>query len=301
MPRTQGLANASQAFYSNIWNVAAKIQQDRSLHLHEMDNLYMEACLHEMPDQFLSLLEATIADRSTYNARKTVLDAVELSSHDSKMVDALGANEGVLRGGGVQARGHSAKQGLKYATSRSAALLDNLHRKLMHDRSLHHQELSNLYMEGVRNDLPSSYMGMMEGMLHDRKVYNTRKTSLDAAQWAEVDAYAAENLGSMAAGQLAGGATKRRSKGRRHIKSKSKSRSRSTGRHHPSSPRKSNHAHSPRKSKSMDRHHDPHSPRKYTVECAGDLYNRKDSFNNLEAANVWKDIMTARDHKCHNV
>lgn len=79
--------------------------------------------------------------------------------------------------------------------------------KMMQERSLHSQDLVNVYMEAVASGVPSRYLSMMEGMIADRGAYNTRKTLLDAAELTKHQAKLKASLGSQA-GVLSGGAAR---------------------------------------------------------------------------------------------
>ena len=194
MPRTQALANVTHSLNSNAWNVAAKMQQSRSLHMHEMSNLYMEACLSGLPTGYLSLLETTMNKRSLYNNQKSDNDSMLLSDHDMKLKNALEHNPNVLSGGAVSTNTRNARQALKYSTKRTNALLENLNQKLMHDRSVHMHELVNLYNEARRVGIYSPYVKMLNTMLSNRKMYDNRRTQMDATEWASGEAFARQQL-----------------------------------------------------------------------------------------------------------
>lgn len=68
-----------------------------------------------------------------------------------------------------------------------------MHRKLAHDRSIHAQELNNLYEEAVGLVGGSAYTALLARMVSDRKKYNERKTLLDAAQWQHVESVVKDN------------------------------------------------------------------------------------------------------------
>lgn len=81
----------------------------------------------------------------------------------------------------------------------------NLEQKLAQDRGLHMHELTNAYMEAVNADMPTSYLDMMENVIHQRSVFNDRKTTLDAMEWGMHDAKLKKALGANR-GVLSGGA-----------------------------------------------------------------------------------------------
>lgn len=60
--------------------------------------------------------------------------------------------------------------------------LSNTQQKIMQERSIHGQELSNVYMEAVATGAPPAYLSMLEAMIADRSAYSTRKMFLDAAE-----------------------------------------------------------------------------------------------------------------------
>jgi hypothetical protein len=84
--------------------------------------------------------------------------------------------------------------------------LMNTQQKIMQERSIHGQELSNVYMEAVSNGAPAPYLSMLEAMIADRSAYSTRKTFLDAAELTKHSAKLNSALGSNV-GVLTGGAS----------------------------------------------------------------------------------------------
>jgi hypothetical protein len=250
MPRSEAFASAIRQYQDATMDIAAKIQQDRSLHMRELANLYMEACSSdEVSDDYLSMLEATIADRSTFSARKTMLEAGDIDEHAEKLAGALNRNQNILQGGAVSSHGISGRNGLKYSTTRSAAVLENMHKKLMHDRSVHFQELENIYTEGLRGGEHPGYVSMVKDMLDARQEFNTRKTMLDAANWVELEEDMTGRLGERTARQLEGGARA--------------------------------------------------GADTISVRCSneeGDAHS--ETFADHEAANMWKQVMEARDFHC---
>ena len=217
MTKISKYADTVQAYNSAIDNVSANIQQDRSLHLADLTNIYMEAALTDAPAPVMSLLEQVITDRDTFSQRKLVLDAAELTQHEQKLSRALGDNVGTLAGGSrdLIVNNHEAKKAMAYAAERSNALLYNMYKKLSHDRSIHEQELNNIYLETMKVSGRNNFTSMIEHMMDDRKTYNSRKMALDAGLWAQVENFAKDNIGSgvLRAGadvELSGGAKKRR-------------------------------------------------------------------------------------------
>ena len=68
-------ASALHQYDQQVWNTQQKMMQERSLHSQDLVNTYMEAVLSGVPSNYLSMIEAMIADRSAYNTRKMLLDA----------------------------------------------------------------------------------------------------------------------------------------------------------------------------------------------------------------------------------
>ena len=193
-------ANLLQHYNSTAWNLLQKIQQDRGVHMSEMSNVYMEAVRAGLPDGFLSMVEHMIADRSTYNQRKTVLDGSEMSKHSMKVSAALGPHSDVLTGGASQLAGgghydRKTLKGMDYATQRYNALVYNLNKKLAHDRSVHFSELRNVHREAARLNGGADFTAMLANMVGNRATFNARKTAYDAAEWAELEA-AATDMGA---------------------------------------------------------------------------------------------------------
>ncbi len=160
------------AYNDGVNDLAAKIQQERAAHIDDLVNLYLEANLVQVPGGLLSLLESMIDNRTVFNQRKTLIDAVELRKHDDKIRD---------------------KGRTPYTLKRSAALFDNLNKKLMRDRSVHWNELLNV-KEQCDQVSHGGFQDLLNRMLKDRKMFNERRTVLDAAQWENVDTFAEEQL-----------------------------------------------------------------------------------------------------------
>lgn len=83
--------------------------------------------------------------------------------------------------------------------------LANTQQKIMQERSIHGQELSNVYMEAVSAGAPPAYLSMLEAIIADRSAYSTRKTYLDAAELTKHNTKMNSALGSNV-GVLTGGA-----------------------------------------------------------------------------------------------
>ena len=195
MLQTQALANVTHNLNAHVMDVSAKVQHGRSLHMHEMGNLYMEACLWGLPSPYLSLLETTMSARHAFNSKKLNLDTEVLSDHTYKLNQALAQNSYVLSGGGGILRGgEQAHQALEYASKRSAALFENLNQKLMHDQSVHSSELSNLYNEAVRTNMPPSYVALAQRMVGNRQMFDARKLDLNAMAWANSEMHTRQQL-----------------------------------------------------------------------------------------------------------
>jgi hypothetical protein len=182
-------ASALHQYDQQVWNTQQKMMQERSLHSQDLVNTYMEAVLSGVPSNYLSMIEAMIADRSAYNTRKMLLDAAELTKHQAKLKAALGAQVGVLSGGAVAlSGGASSKSAIKsfdYAGKRSNALLSSMYTKLSHDRSVHMHELNNLHAEEMKlsGGQSTAFSTMLSSLINDRRTFNARKTALDAGQW----------------------------------------------------------------------------------------------------------------------
>ena len=185
-------ASALQQYNHFLMNTQQKIMQERSVHGQELTNVYMQAVAAGAPPGYLSMLEAMIADRSTYNMRKTFVDAAELTKHGKKLNVALGPHVGVLAGGAAGLRGgadsREGRRALGYAAKRSNALLENLFTKLAHDRAVHLAELHNVHAEALAAYGGASPLStMINAMVNDRTKYNARKEALDAMQWTQLN------------------------------------------------------------------------------------------------------------------
>ena len=193
MPAAE-LANACRDYNTAVWNLQAKLQQDRQLHAHELANAYMEATVAGAVPAYLGMLETMLAERQHFNTAKSGIDAAEWKAHEDALRKLLGVHVGVVTKGsrGMLAGGSSsasvAKRLMTAARSYNAQVW-NLHRKLQHDRAVHAMELGNLYMEATRKEgkkgtpAPPEYADMLQRMLQDRLKHDARKTALVAAQW----------------------------------------------------------------------------------------------------------------------
>ena len=128
-----------------IQDISAKLVQDRTLHLHDMNHVYMQAVSSNMHPKYLARVEQAIAERYRYNNRKDRVDASELARHDQRLETALKQNNQVLSGGAIVDNSPEALKDIQYTVKRSEALLANLNEKLARDRDLHQQELHTLH------------------------------------------------------------------------------------------------------------------------------------------------------------
>lgn len=191
MQSHSSLANALTTYNHAIDDLTARVVQDRTLHKHDMNNLYMQAASEGMHDGYLSTLERAISDRSTYGQGKNIMDAVDLTAHQQKLKSALGHNKRVLSGGGVADNSPRALQGMQYAVRRSRDMVSNFNRKLAQDRELHRQELQALNAITPRNSMAKQLVG---GMVERRNEVNAARQLHDATVWAEADAHVAHTL-----------------------------------------------------------------------------------------------------------
>ncbi len=163
-----------EAYNDGVEDVGAKIQQERAVHLDDLVNLYLEANLVQLPGPLLSVLESMIDNRVVFNERKTLIDAIEMDKHAAKLKDGRNQN---------------------YCRKRSLALLDNLNKKLMRDRSVHWNELVDFrnQVSGARSVHPG-FQNMLSSLMGDRKQFNKRRTILDAAQRDNLEGFERDQL-----------------------------------------------------------------------------------------------------------
>ena len=184
MPSHGSYASALQTYNTSIDDVAARVQQDRTLHMHDLTTTYMHAISSGMPDQYLNMLERTIGERKIYNDRKMVFDAADLTLQNSKLTRALGANKGTLSGGGVHDTSRAALKGMHYSVQRANALYANFNQKLSHDRTVHANELSGILRTTPKATQTAS---VLKSLINMRETNNANRTLHDARMWADVD------------------------------------------------------------------------------------------------------------------
>lgn len=277
MTKISKYADTVQAYNSAIENVSANIQQDRSLHMSDLCNVYMEAALTQAPDGIMTMMEEIISDRSDFSDRKLVLDAAELTMHEQKLAKSLKQNTGVLSGGSrdIVISDHEAKKAMAYAAERSNALLYNMYKKISHDRSIHQQELNNIYFESLKVAGPNQFTSMLENMIEDRKVFNSRKMALDAGLWAQTENFVKDNIGRSV---LKAGADGKIRGGKRSLKLK------------------------PMKLDVGGQSFDVPPPKKpskkgFFMTCG----KKNERFENAQAAEMWRTLMNSRDTTCGQV
>ena len=179
-------------------DLTQRIMQDRTLHAHNLNEVYVQALAGGEHPGFISAIEQAIGERSLYNERKLVLDAGDLTVHDQKIQQALGHNSGALSGGGVVDTSRSALSGMEYAARRSNALHASFNQKLAQDRQVHAQELAALYSAAPNGPAKA----VLSSMVSARTMDNQSRTMHDANMWAQMDS----EVGSL----LGGGSTARR-------------------------------------------------------------------------------------------
>lgn len=197
MPGHSKYVSALKKYNVAIDDVAQRTMQDRQLHMHNMNELYIQALAGGEHPGYAAMLEQAIGERSIYNERKMIMDAADLTMHESKVGQALGHNRGALTGGAVVDAGAGALRGMSYAARRGNALHASFNQKLTHDRAVHQQELEALYSATPRNSACKSVAG---SMVKGRHANNESRTYHDAKMWASTDAgvYAALGGGAEA-------------------------------------------------------------------------------------------------------
>lgn len=184
---------SSIQFYDNaIEDMAARIQQDRSLHMHDLTSIYTNAVSTRLPPAYLTMMESVIGNRSIYNDRKLVMDAADLSVNESKIRNAMGANFTALAGGSINNATYDGLKGLHYSAQRCNALLSNFQQKLAHDRELHTMELKS-----VVDALPASSQAqtIASNLYNARLQSNNTRMMSDAKLWRSVETNVNQILG----------------------------------------------------------------------------------------------------------
>lgn len=192
MPSHEKYAKAIRYYDTAVDDISARVQQDRSLHMHDLTNVYMQAIATRMPSEYLTMLETTIGERSIYNDRKMVLDAADLTMQNKKLTNALQQNVNTLTGGGVVDRSGNAMKNMHYAAKRGNAMYANFNQKLAHDRSVHTSELNALLASTPPN---TPVAKVLTGLLNMRIKNNATRTAHDAKLWAKLDSQVNHMLG----------------------------------------------------------------------------------------------------------
>ena len=164
-----------------IEDTLAKIVQDRKVHKVELDNIYTEGVRDLVHPKILDSLQEKIMKREMTNHNKGQVDAMEWSKHDNSLLERL---SGRLEGGDVTPRLH---KNLRYTAKRGNSFFLNLNKKLHQDRGIHMRELEQVVDEAKRSGVSPQFVTFLDKTLENRKLYNSRKTALDVAQWEQLD------------------------------------------------------------------------------------------------------------------
>lgn len=185
-------ATALQIYGGACDDVSKRVIQDRTLHMHDLSELYMMALKDRMPQDYLSTVEQAMGERSVYNNRKMMMDAADFTTHDAKMSRVLGANTRALSGGGVVDSSPGALDAMKYSAMRSNAMYANFNQKLSHDRQLHLQELKALHSLTPSG---TASKNVLSNFISSRMNNNNSRTQHDANMWASTDMKVSNVLG----------------------------------------------------------------------------------------------------------
>lgn len=192
MTSHSNFARALQIYGGACDDVSKRVIQDRTLHMHDMSELYMMALKERMPTDYISTVEQAMGERSVYNSRKMIMDAADFTAHDRKLNGVMGANVRALSGGGVVDTSRGALDGLKYSAMRSNALYANFNQKLAHDRQLHMQELKALHSVTPSG---TASKNILSNFIASRQQNNSSRTHHDAKMWAATDRSVGNVLG----------------------------------------------------------------------------------------------------------
>jgi hypothetical protein len=180
------IADAIKAYSDALDNLRKKVQQERSVHCQQLANVYAEAVATGSNKAFIDMLNQMMQDRTHGTELKMQMDALEWKEHETKTTRALGQDRGVLSGGAscLSAGAKRRKKQLKYCGCRSNAYHQNLLKKLIHDRTNQLHDLVEAQYHSIKlHGGEAPITKMLGGMVHDRKIFDARKTELDAAQW----------------------------------------------------------------------------------------------------------------------
>lgn len=179
------IANAIQAYTAALDNLRKKVQQERSVHCQQLANVYAEAVASGSNQAFIAMLNQMMQDHTQGSDMKMQMDALEWKEHELKTKAALRQDHAVLTGGAscLTAGAKRRKKQLKYCGCRCNAYHHNLLKKLMRERTRQLHDLVEAQFHAIKlhgGEAPISKM--LGGMVHDRKIFDARKTELDATQ-----------------------------------------------------------------------------------------------------------------------
>ena len=131
-----------------------KTQHNRSLHIEQLTNIYLEALRINMPSSFLAFLETIEGDQTTYNLNKKGQDI-------SSMIEQNDTIKQFYR--------NDIRSGRRTTKTYCDEVLAGLARNLQHDRSVHKQKLQNILDECLKlsGNESTGFSRMLECIIKD--------------------------------------------------------------------------------------------------------------------------------------
>ena len=158
----RGYGEALNEAMNDSMDAAARMIQDRHLHLQDIAQLYAIALSDpRTPRPCMLALEGALAERSIYNERKLVTDAGVLTLHTDK----------------INSSGDP-----RYALDRTCRMCNDMGGKLEKDRALHLHELK--LIQKLCKKTPALRAAIDE-MVKARSINNSKRRATDASMRAD--------------------------------------------------------------------------------------------------------------------
>jgi hypothetical protein len=162
-------------YNSGVDSLMNRTQVNRTIHMRDLQQVYMNGLKHRANNSFLTMMENMIAERDVFNTNKMVMDAADLSHHEQR----------------VNAKRHLSG-GTTYASKRYNQLYVNALQKLTHDRSIHTQEMQQV----LASTPPGPLKQFVHTLTNERAVQNNIQMKRDAHEWDELEHRVRKVLGN---------------------------------------------------------------------------------------------------------
>ena len=166
-----------------INSAVEKLQHNRAHYMQDLTTIYLNSLRTGVPESYLNMMEDLISRRDTYDARKVVFDAADLTGNQARIGRRLSGGD------------------YNYCAQRSNKLHANMMKKLCHDQSVHQQELEAVYSATPPN---TPIFNFMDKLVKFRKERNDKDLLSNAYAWQALDQKVSSCLNQ--AGMQGGGA-----------------------------------------------------------------------------------------------